>query len=84
MNTRVQVIFYSMYGHVHRLAEAVAEGARAVPETDVSLYQVAELVPGEKLKESGAGKARGSRANTSRRSQPDSLTEMHRVFRSAA
>jgi NAD(P)H dehydrogenase (quinone) len=28
---KVQVVFYSMYGHVWRLAEAVAEGAREVP-----------------------------------------------------
>ena len=27
---RVKVIFYSMYGHTYRLAEAIAEGAREV------------------------------------------------------
>lgn len=58
MNTRIQVVFYSMYGHVYRLAEAVAEGARSLAATDVSLYQVAELVPEEKLAESGAKDAR--------------------------
>ena len=58
MNTRIQVVFYSMYGHVYRLAEAVAEGARSLAATDVSLYQVAELVPEEKLAESGAKGAR--------------------------
>ena len=25
---RVLVVFYSMYGHIYRMAEAVAEGAR--------------------------------------------------------
>ena len=28
---KLQIIFYSMYGHIHQLAEAVAEGARQVP-----------------------------------------------------
>ena len=26
---KIQIVFYSMYGHVYRMAEAVAEGARA-------------------------------------------------------
>jgi NAD(P)H dehydrogenase (quinone) len=55
---KVQVIFYSMYGHVYQLAEAVARGARSVPRTEVTLYQVAELGPEEALKKSGAQAAR--------------------------
>ncbi|MFC1604189.1 NAD(P)H:quinone oxidoreductase [Planctomycetota bacterium] len=54
----VQIVFYSMYGHVYQLAEAVAEGAREVPDTQVSLYQVPELVPDESLEKSGAKAAR--------------------------
>ena len=55
---KVQIIFYSMYGHVYQLAEAVAEGAREVPNTEVSLYQVPELMPEEALEKSGAKAAR--------------------------
>jgi NAD(P)H dehydrogenase (quinone) len=55
---KIQVIFYSMYGHVYRLAEAVAEGARQVAGAEVSLYQVAELVPDAILEKSGAKAAR--------------------------
>ncbi|MBN1918816.1 MAG: NAD(P)H:quinone oxidoreductase [Verrucomicrobia bacterium] len=55
---KVQIIFYSMYGHIYRMAEAVAEGAREVPGAEVQLYQVPELVPDEALKKSGAAKAR--------------------------
>jgi NAD(P)H:quinone oxidoreductase type IV len=55
---KVQIIFYSMYGHVYQLAQAVAEGAREVPDTQVSLYQVQELVPEEALEKSGAKAAR--------------------------
>ncbi len=55
---KIQIVFYSMYGHVYRLAEAVAEGARQVPGTKVDLYQVPELVPDEALEKSGAKAAR--------------------------
>lgn len=55
---KVQIVFYSMYGHVYQLAEAVAEGARKVPDTQVSLYQVPELMPDEALEKSGARAAR--------------------------
>ena len=55
---KVQIIFYSMYGHVYQLAEAVAEGAREVPGTEVDLYQVPELMPEEALEKSGAKAAR--------------------------
>jgi NAD(P)H dehydrogenase (quinone) len=43
--SKVQVIFYSMYGHIYKMAEAVAAGAREVENTEVSVYQVPELVP---------------------------------------
>lgn len=55
---KVQIVFYSMYGHVYKLAETVAEGARQVPGAKVELYQVAELVPDEALEKSGAKAAR--------------------------
>jgi NAD(P)H dehydrogenase (quinone) len=58
MNLKVQIVFYSMYGHVYRLAEAVAEGCRDVPGTQVGLFQVPELVPQDALEKSGAAKAR--------------------------
>ncbi len=53
----IQVVFYSMYGHVYAMAEAVAEGARSVNGADVSLYRVPELVPDEALEQSGAKQA---------------------------
>ncbi len=46
---KVNVIFYSMYGHVHALAESVAGGAREVPGSEVGLYQVPETLPAEVL-----------------------------------
>jgi len=58
MTTKVQVIFYSMYGHVYRMAEAIAAGAREVAGVEVMLLQVPELVPDEILEKSGAKAAR--------------------------
>ena len=58
MATRVRVIFYSMYGHVYRMAEAVADGAGEVAGVEVMLLQVPELVPDGILEKSGAEAAR--------------------------
>ncbi len=63
MSSKVQVIFYSMYGHVYRMAEAIAEGARQLAGAEVSLYQVPELVPDAALERSGAKKARAAFAH---------------------
>jgi NAD(P)H:quinone oxidoreductase type IV len=60
VSIQVQVIFYSMYGHVHRMAQAVVEGAKQVPGAEVSLYQVAELVPDAVLEKLGAKQARAA------------------------
>jgi NAD(P)H:quinone oxidoreductase type IV len=55
---KIQVIFYSMYGHIHQMAEAVVEGAKSVAGAEVSLFQVAELIPDAALEKSGAKKTR--------------------------
>lgn len=62
---KIQVIFYSMYGHVHQLAEAVVEGAKSVAGAEVSLFQVAELIPDAALEKSGAKQAREGFASVS-------------------
>ncbi len=51
---KVLVVFYSMYGHVYRLAEAVGEGAREVPGTEVELRRVPETLSKEVLGKMGA------------------------------
>lgn len=58
MSVQVQVVFYSMYGHVWRMAEAVAEGAKRVVGAEVALFQVPETLPPEVLEKMGATKAR--------------------------
>lgn len=58
MRTKIIVVFYSMFGHIHKMAEAIAEGARHVKNVDVEIFQVPELVPEEVLEKSGAKAAR--------------------------
>jgi len=63
MATNIQVIFYSMYGHIYTMAEAIAAGARSVEGTSVELLQVAELIPEEVLEQYGARAARAAFAH---------------------
>jgi NAD(P)H dehydrogenase (quinone) len=58
MSAKIKVIFHSIYGHVYKLAEAIAEGARSVPGTEVELLQVAETLPDSVLAKMGAIEAK--------------------------
>jgi NAD(P)H dehydrogenase (quinone) len=51
---KVLVVFYSMYGHVYRMAEAVAEGAKEVRGVEVEMRRVPETLPEEFLAKMGA------------------------------
>ena len=51
--SKVLVLYYSAYGHIEKMAEAVAEGASAVRGTEVTIKRVPELVPEEIAKKSG-------------------------------
>jgi NAD(P)H dehydrogenase (quinone) len=55
---KILVVFYSTYGHVYQMAEAVAEGARQVPGADVDIRQVPETLPDEVLEKMGAVEAK--------------------------
>ena len=50
---RVLVLYYSSYGHVERMAEAVAEGARSVAGTDVTIKRVPEVMSEEAARKAG-------------------------------
>jgi len=79
MSIKVQVIFYSMYGHVYRMAEAVVEGAKQVPGAEVSLYQVQELVPDDVLEKYGAKGARTAFAKVPV-AKVDQLADAHAII----
>ncbi|MHB0776639.1 NAD(P)H:quinone oxidoreductase [Halomonas sp. WWR20] len=51
--SKVLVVYYSSYGHIETLAQAIAEGAREGGGTQVDIRQVAELVPDELAQKSG-------------------------------
>lgn len=55
---KVKIVFYSMYGHIYRMAEAVAAGAREVEGVEAQLLQVPELMAEDVLERSGAKAAR--------------------------
>lgn len=52
--TKVLVVYYSMYGHVETMANAIAEGAKSVDGVQVSVKRVAEIMPEEVAKKAGA------------------------------
>jgi NAD(P)H dehydrogenase (quinone) len=58
MSAKIQVVFYSMYGHVYQMAEAIASGAKEIDGAEVTLLQVPELIPDEALERVGAKAAR--------------------------
>lgn len=55
---KVNVIFHSLYGHVWKMAEAVAEGAREAKGAQVKVLQVKETLSDEILTKMGAIEAR--------------------------
>ena len=51
------VVFYSTYGHIYKMAEAVAEGAKTVAGAKVEIRRVPETLPTEVLEKMGAVEA---------------------------
>jgi NAD(P)H dehydrogenase (quinone) len=74
MPAKIQVIFYSTYGHVYQLATAVAEGAREVEGAEVQVLQVAETLSEEILGKMGALEARKAFADVPQ-ADPKKLAE---------
>lgn len=51
---KILVIYYSMYGHIHRMAQAVAEGIQSVNGAHAVLQRVPETLSDEVLSKLGA------------------------------
>ncbi|MDD2451032.1 NAD(P)H:quinone oxidoreductase [Sulfurovum sp.] len=60
---KVLIVYYSMYGHVHKLAAAAAEGARSVGDVDVTLRRVPETLSEEVLAKMGATETQKEQAD---------------------
>jgi len=57
---KVLIVYYSMYGHVHRMAEAVAEGAKEIKGAEVEMRRVPETLSQDVLAQMGALEAQKS------------------------
>jgi NAD(P)H dehydrogenase (quinone) len=51
---KVLIVYYSMYGHIHRMAEAMAEGVKEVKGAEAVMRRVPETLPEEVLQKMGA------------------------------
>lgn len=51
---KVLVVFYSTYGHVYKMAQAIAEGAKEISGTSVEVRRVPETLPSDVLEKMGA------------------------------
>lgn len=51
---KVLVVYYSLYGHVHQMAEAIAEGAQKIVGAQVEMRRVPETLSHEVLEKMGA------------------------------
>ncbi|HQL54921.1 MAG TPA: NAD(P)H:quinone oxidoreductase [Phycisphaerae bacterium] len=51
---KILVLYYSMYGHVESLANAIAEGARSVAGAEVTVKRVPETLPADVARKHGA------------------------------
>jgi NAD(P)H dehydrogenase (quinone) len=69
------VVFYSLYGHVARMAEAVAEGAGSVKGVEVTIKMVPETLPSEVIEKMGATQSRQELATTYPLCDPNELAE---------
>ena len=54
---KVLIVYYSMYGHVYKMAKAAAEGAQLVENVEGILRRVPETLPKEVLEKMGATEA---------------------------
>lgn len=55
---KILVLFYSLYGHTYKMAQAAAEGARSVSGAEVDIMQVPETLSEEIISKMGATEAR--------------------------
>lgn len=60
---KVLIVYYSMYGHIHRMAEAIGEGVRSVTGAEAVLRRVPETLPPEVLEKMGAIEAQKAMAH---------------------
>jgi NAD(P)H dehydrogenase (quinone) len=76
---KILIVFYSTYGHIYRMAEAVAEGARSVKGAEVKVLQVEETIPKDILEKIGAAEAKKKFAHIPV-AKPDDLADADAII----
>ena len=61
--SKILIAYYSLYGHVHQMAQAVAEGVREVEGCEAMLKRVPETLPQDVLAKMGALEAQKGMAH---------------------
>jgi NAD(P)H:quinone oxidoreductase type IV len=79
MTVKIQIVFYSMYGHIYKMAQAIEAGARQVKDVETEIFRVAELVPDAVLEKSGAKKIQQTFAHIPL-IRPEQLTEADAIL----
>jgi NAD(P)H:quinone oxidoreductase type IV len=79
MSVKVQVVFYSTYGHIYKMAEAIAAGAREFEGAQVLLSRVPELLSDDILVKMGAKAAQEAFAHIPL-ATPDQLPEADAII----
>jgi len=63
MKAKVLVVYYSLYGHVYKLAEAAAAGAKSVSDVEAIIRRVPETLPADVIEKMGATAAQRQQAH---------------------
>jgi NAD(P)H dehydrogenase (quinone) len=61
--SKILIVYYSMYTHIHKMAEAIAEGVQEVPGCEVIIRRVPETLPPEVIAAMGAQEAQKAMAH---------------------
>ncbi len=54
---KILIVYYSMYGHIYHMAQAIAEGAKTITGAEVALRRVPETLSDDVLAKMGATEA---------------------------
>ncbi len=60
---KILILYYSMYGHIHAMAKAVAEGVKSVAGAEAVIRRVPETLSEDVLKKMGASEAQKAQAD---------------------
>ncbi len=76
---KIYIVFYSMYGHIYKMAEAEAAGAREVAGAEVKMFRVPETLSDDALAKMGATAAQKAIAHVPV-IEPDQLAEADAII----